>query len=87
MLSSLFFYHVFKHEAVTFPPFLTKASRAIHGLIDGNRLLRSPATYLLLVLLTPVPNYYAPLDHTNTIQQAFFAEALDFINHITTLLA
>lgn len=87
MLSSMFFYHVFKHEAVTFPPFLTKASRAIHGLIDGNRLLRSPATYLLLVLLTPVPNYYAPLDHTNTIQQAFFAEALDFINHITTLLA
>lgn len=87
MLSSMFFYHVFKHETATFPPFLTKASQTIHGFIDGNRLLRSPATYLLLVLLTPVPNYYAPLDHANTIQQAFLADLLDFINHITTLLA
>ena len=66
---------------------MTKASQTIHGFIDGNRLLRSPAAYLLLVLLTPVPNYYAPLDHANTIQQAFLAELLDFINHITTLLA
>lgn len=87
VLSSLFFYHVFKHEAVTFPPVLTKFSQTIHGFIDGNRLLRSPATYLLLVLLTPVPNYYAPLDHVNTIQQAFSAEIFDFINQITTLLA
>lgn len=87
MLSTMFFYHVFKHEGITFTPFLTQVSGTIQGFIDGNRLLRSPATYLLLVLLTPVPNYYAPLDHANTIQQAFLAEILDFINHITTLLA
>ena len=44
-------------------------------------------TYLLLVLLTPVPNYYAPLDHINTIQQGFYHEIVNFINHITTILA
>ena len=87
VLSSLFFYHVFKREAVTFPSCLTKTSRAVQGFISGNRLLCSPATYLLLVLLTPVPNYYAPLDHINTIQQGFYNEILNFINHITTVLA
>lgn len=87
VLSSLFFYHVFKQEEVTFPSCLTKPSRAIQGFISGNRLLRSPITYLLLVLLTPVPNYYAPLDHINTIQQGFYHEIVNFINHITTILA
>jgi len=87
ILSSLFFYHVFKQETICFPACLTKTSQSIQGFISGNKLLRSPATYLLLVLLTPVPNYYAPLDHINTIQQGFYNEILNFINHITNILA
>ena len=87
ILSSMFFYHVFKKETVTFPPCLSKVSLAVQGFIGGSRLLVSPITYLLIVLFTPVPNYYAPLDHINTIQQGFLHEILNFINHITTILA
>lgn len=87
VLSSLFFYHVFHCEAVVFPSVLTRISRTVQNFISGNRLLRSPYTYLLLVLLTPVPNYYAPLDHINTIQQRHCLYIHDLINQIAALFS
>lgn len=87
IISSLFFYHVFHHEAIPFPSVLTRISRAAQGFIGGNKLLRSPYTYLLLVLLTPVPNYYAPLDHINTIQQRLYIYLHDLINPFAALFS
>ena len=86
VISTLFFYHVFKHEAGPFPRIVTRTSQAIQNFISSNRLLRSPYFYLLLVLLTPVPNYFAPLDHLNTIQQRHYAYLLDLIHQIATSL-
>jgi hypothetical protein len=87
IISSLFFYHVFHHEAVPFPSVLTRISRAVQGVIDSNKVLRSPYTYLLLVLLTPVPNYYAPLEHINTIQQRLCIYLHDLINQFAALFS
>ena len=88
VLSTLMFYHVFHHDGmVPFSAMLTRTSRAIQDFIDSHKPLSSPLFYLLLVLLTPIPNYYAPLDHLNTIQQRCCAYILDVINHITILLS
>jgi len=86
MLSTLFFYHIFKHDAGTFPACLTSVSQATQRFIGNSKLLSSRFTYLLLVLVTPVPNYFAPLNHLNTIQHRCYLYLSDAINHISTLL-
>lgn len=87
VISSIFFYYVFKREVIPFPSVITRTSQTIQCFISGNKLLRSPCFYLLLVLLTPVPNYFAPLDHINTIQQRHYEFILDLINQIATLFS
>ncbi len=86
-ISSMFFYHVFKNQPVHFVPFLTRTSDNIQSFISGNRILNSPFTYILLVLLAPVPTYNAPLDHINTFQQRFFQIILDIFHQIASLIA
>ena len=86
-ISSMFFYHVFKNERVHFLPFLTRTSDRIQAFISGNKVLSSPFTYILLVLLAPVPTYNAPLDHVNTFQQRFFQIILDIFHQIASLIA
>lgn len=86
-ISSMFFYHVFKNQSVHFVPFLTRTSDRIQAFISGNKVLSSPFTYILLVLLAPVPTYNAPLDHVNTFQQRFFQIILDIFHQIASLIA
>ena len=83
----MFFYHVFKNQPVHFVPFLTRTSDNIQSFISGNRILNSPFTYIMLVLLAPVPTYNAPLDHINTFQQRFFQIILDIFHQIASLIA
>ncbi len=87
IISSLFFYHTFKDEQVAFAPQLTRLSTAVQQFITGNRFMRSPCTYILLVLLAPVPSYFAPLDHINTIQQRICLWFADIIHPIATLIS
>ena len=86
-ISSMFFYHLFKDEPVRFMPSLTAASSKIQTFISGNRTLRSPYTYILLVMLAPVPTYKAPLDHINTFQQKFFYLFTDLFHQLATFIS
>lgn len=86
-ISSVFFYHTFKNQPVRFLPSLTRASSKIQEFISRNRVLSSPYTYILLVLLAPVPNYKAPMDHINTFQQKFFYIISDLFNQLASLIS
>lgn len=86
-ISSVFFYHTFKNQPVRFMPALTRASSKIQEFISHNRVLSSPYTYILLVLLAPVPNYKAPLDHINTFQQKFFYLLTDLFNQLASYIS
>jgi hypothetical protein len=83
----MFFYHLFKDEPVKFMPSLTAASSRIQTFISGNRTLRSPYTYILLVMLAPVPTYKAPLDHINTFQQKFFYLFTDLFHQLASFIS
>ena len=87
VISSCLFYYVFKQEPVSFASYLTKTSSRIQGWISNSKVLSSPFTYILLVLLAPVPTYNAPLDHINTFQQRFFTIILDIFNQIASYFA
>ena len=83
VITSVFFYHVFRHGEVAFAPVLSPVSRKLQGLLDGNKVLRSPYTYVLLALLTPFPRYHIPFDSVNTFQQRFFDVVVPFIQQFT----
>ena len=87
VISSLMFYHVFKQEPTTFASPLTSVSSRIQEKISKSKVLSSPYTYILLVLLAPVPTYNAPLDHVNTFQQRFFTIILDMFNQLASLFS
>lgn len=81
VISSVFFYHLFKQEAPLFSRRLNCISSRLQAIISGNRILTLPAIYILLVLLIPIPRYHIPFDSLNTFQQRFQIELLRFINH------
>ena len=85
VISSLMFYCVFKKEPISFSSPLSSMSSRIQGLISSSKVLSSPFTYILLVLLAPVPTYNAPLDHINTYQQRFFTIILDMFHQLASL--
>ena len=87
VISSLMFYYVFKQEPATFASPLTSMSSRIQDKISKSKVLSSPYTYILLVLLAPVPTYNAPLDHVNTFQQRFFTIILDMFNQLASLFS
>lgn len=87
VISSLMFYCVFKKEPITFSSPLSSMSSRIQGLISSSKVLSSPFTYILLVLLAPVPTYNAPLDHINTYQQRFFTIILDMFHQLASLFS
>ena len=86
-ISSVFFYHLFKDESVSFMPSLSRTSSRIQTYISSNRILSSPYTYILLILVAPVPNYKAPLDHINTFQQKFFYILCDLFNQFASVIS
>lgn len=86
LLSSLFFYHIFKNEKIGSMYHLTKVSQKIQNHISHNSILRNKYTYLLLVLLSPVPGACAPFDSANTFQQGFIATLQSILNTIITYL-
>ena len=86
LLSSLFYYHIFKDEKIGSMYHLTKVSQKIQNHISHNPILRNKYTYLLLVLLSPVPGACAPFDSANTFQQGFIATLQSILNTIITYL-
>ena len=80
VITSVFFYHLFKQEQPLFSHRLTRVSTSLQGAISGNRVLTLPVIYILLVLLTPIPRYHVPFDSLNTFQQKFWTELMHIIN-------
>ncbi len=81
VISSVFFYHLFKQEAPLFSRHLNRLSTRMQDAISALKPLNLPAVYILLVLLTPIPRYHVPFDTVNTFQQKFWTEILHYINH------
>lgn len=79
VISSVFFYHLFKQDGQLFSQRLTAVSERMQGAIASNKVLSLPVLYILLVLLTPIPRYHAPFDSLNTFQQKFITEMLHII--------
>lgn len=84
LLSSIFFYHIFKDEKIEFMYHLTKVSQKAQNHISYNPILRNKYTYLLLVLLSPIPGACAPFDSANTFQQGFIVTFHSILNNIIT---
>lgn len=80
VISTVFFYHLFRQGEATVAPRLAPASSALQEWITRSRVLSSPYTYILLVLLTPFPRYHIPFDSMNTFQQRFVEAAASFIH-------
>lgn len=74
VISSLFFYHIFKDVNYEFPRFITHISRKMQNLISENFVFSSPYTYILLVFLIPIPRIFAPFDFMNTFQWFWIEE-------------
>ena len=81
VISSVFFYHIFKQETPLFSYRLTRVSTRLQDAISGVKPLNLPAVYILLVLLVPIPRYHVPFDSLNTFQQKLWTELLHVINH------
>ena len=86
LLTSLFFYHIFKSEKNEIISDLTKTSQNIQNFVSNSSILRNQYTYILLVLLTPIPGACAPFDSANTFQQGIIATWQSTINNIITFL-
>lgn len=69
ILTSLFFYHLFKEDRIESLPFLTGISYKAQNQISSNTVLYNNYTYIILVLVTPIPFACAPFDYSNTFQQ------------------
>ena len=80
VISSVFFYHIFKQSTPLFSRRLNRVSSMIQGAISGNKVLSLPAVYILLVLLVPIPRYHVPFDSLNTFQQKLWTELLHVID-------
>ncbi len=78
IISSLFFYHIFKDSEMYFPIILTRVSLNIQKYISRNIMLSNNYTYIVLALLVPIPACCAPFDSANTIQQGIY-QVLKFI--------
>lgn len=87
VITSFLLYHTFKDEPVAFPAMLSRMSIGVQRFITGNRLLRSPHFYILIALLAPVPYYFAPLDHINTMQQRAWFLLTDAFHTILTTIS
>ena len=84
LISSIFFYHIFKNEKIEFMYQLTKVSQKIQNHISRNSILHNKYIYLLLVLLSPIPGACAPFDFGNTFQQGFIVALQSILNNIIT---
>ena len=80
VISSVFFYHLFKQEEPLFSYRLTRVSTRLQSAISGLKPLNLPTIYILLVLLVPIPRYHVPFDSLNTFQQKLWTELLHVIN-------
>ena len=81
VISSVFFFHIFKKEEPLFSRRLSKVSGRLQRGISAIRPRHLAVAYILLVLLAPIPRYYAPFDTINTFQQKFCTEFLHLIHH------
>lgn len=81
VISSVFFFHLFKQEQPLFSRRLSMVSARLQNGISAIKPCHLATVYILLVLLAPIPRYYAPLDTINTFQQKFCTEFLHLINH------
>ncbi len=81
VISSVFFFHLFNQERPLFSRRLSRVSARLQDGISAIKPKHLAIAYILLVLLAPIPRYYAPLDTTNTFQQRFQVELLRLINH------
>ena len=79
VISSVFFYHLFKQEEPLFSRHLNRMSARLQDAIWAIKPLNLPAVYILLVLLAPIPRYHVPFDSLNTFQQKFWTEVLHMI--------
>lgn len=84
LLTSLFFYHIFKSEKNKIMSDLTKASQYIQNFVSNSSILRNQYTYILLVLLSPIPGACAPFDSANTFQQGIISTLQITFNNIIT---
>lgn len=84
LLSSLFFYHIFKNEQIEGLPYLIKASHFLQNVISNNHILRNKYTNILLVLLCPIPGACAPFDFANTFQHGIIETLLYKISSLFT---
>lgn len=80
LLSSMFFYHIYKNEKIDFLC-LTKVSQKIQKGISQNRILSNNYTYIILTLLTPIPWSGAPFDFANTFQQGMIKFLQNDLDH------
>lgn len=86
VVSSLFFYHIFKDEHFYFPSYISNSSSRIQHRITDSSILRSPYTYIALVIVTPFPFWAAPFDFVNTLQQFIYQGFSPYVNQILTFL-
>ena len=86
LLTSLFFYHLYKNDKIEIINYLTNTSHKIQFYISSNSILRNKYTYILLVLLSPIPGACAPFDSANTFQQGIIATWQSTINNMITFL-
>ena len=86
LLTSLFFYHIFKNDKIEIMHYLTNTSQKIQYYISSNSILRNKYTYILLVLLSPIPGACAPFDSANTFQQGIIATWQSTIKNLITFL-
>ena len=63
---------------------LTKASQYIQNFVSNSSILRNQYTYILLVLLSPIPGACAPFDSANTFQQGIISTLQITFNNIIT---
>lgn len=85
VVSSLFFYHIFKHNKILFPIPVVRMSEKIQNYISLNKYFYSPYTYILIILLAPIPFCFAPLDGV-TLQGVLRDMIIKKINLVFSLL-
>lgn len=86
VVSSLFFYHIYRDCNIRFPDPISNLSSRTQQYISNSRLLSSPYTYIILIIITPVPIVYAPFDFINTLQQFLYLDYQDRINRLIALV-
>lgn len=85
VITSLYFYHIFKEVNYEFPNFLTQTSRKINHYISNNTILSSPFTYIMMVFIVPIPRIFAPFDYMNTFQWHWVDDFLRKISQLSVI--